>query len=103
MGWAALLLAVVTLITTILDARRSSAPRRRREALEEAYGTDVDRANHAIAAGRPEQLDVLFEAERQAAITAGCLDPRGGDPAAELREQPAAGGDRSRPDDQPPA
>lgn len=73
----ALLLAIVQLVLAVLDDRRATRPQRERAKVEKEYQDDVHRNAQAAATGDAATLTMDFEAERQAAIRRGDLDPRG--------------------------
>ncbi len=82
----AILLAVLNLILAILEDRRATRPQRDRAHAQKDYDEDVSRNAQAAATGDAATLTRDFEAERQAAIRRGALDPRGD--AAELHQLP---------------
>lgn len=73
--WASLALALLTLIGSVLDDRRASRPTRKREEQEDDYDRDIQQQAQAGATGDTVTLTMDFEAERQAAIRRGDLDP----------------------------
>ena len=73
----AIVLAVLNLILAIMDDRRATRPQRERAQAEKDYDQDVQRNAQAAATGDAATLTMDFEAERQAAIRRGDLDPRG--------------------------
>lgn len=73
----ALLLALVQLVLVILDDRRATRPQREQANAEREYDDDVQHNAQAAATGDAATLTRDFEAERQAAIRRGDLDPRG--------------------------
>lgn len=82
----AIVLAVLNLILSILEDRRATRPQRARAQAEKDYDQDVHRNAQAAATGDAATLTMDFEAERQAAIRRGDLDPRGD--AAGLQQLP---------------
>lgn len=84
--WAALALALSKLIASVVDDRRTTRPQREQEQAENDYDRDVQHNAQAAATGDAATLTMDFEAERQAAIRRGDLDPRGD--AAELHQLP---------------
>ena len=69
----ALALAIVSLITAILDDRRAGRPQRERARQDEDYDQDIRRNARAAASGDAATLTMDFEAERQSAIRRGDL------------------------------
>lgn len=63
--WAALALAVMQLIASLLDARLASKPSRDRAQREKEMQDDLDRTNRAIVAGDAAAIAQQFERERR--------------------------------------
>jgi hypothetical protein len=74
-AWAPVVLAVLALIASLMDARQASRPARERADLEEDYDDDIHANAQAAATGDAATLSQHFEAERQAAIRRGDLEP----------------------------
>ena len=77
---------LATLVLAILERRWQTAPQRDRAKQETDYDRDVQHNAQAAATGDAATLTQDFEAERQAAIRRGDLDPRGD--AGELQQLP---------------
>jgi|CXWL01.1.fsa_nt_gi hypothetical protein len=77
---------LAALVLAILERRWQTAPGRDRATRENEYDRDVSHNAQAAATGDAATLTLDFEAERQAAIRRGDLDPRGD--AAELHQLP---------------
>lgn len=75
MAWAAVALAVFQLIAAMLDDRRATRPERVRKDRNENYDDDIHSNAQAAATGDAATLSQHFEAERQAAIRRGDLEP----------------------------
>lgn len=71
----AILLVVLNLILSILEGRRASKPARDRAKNETDYDRDISHNAQAAATGDAATLTLDFEAERQAAIRRGDLEP----------------------------
>lgn len=68
MDIGALLLAVIALITAILDQRKRTAPAREREQRNEAVDDDLNAMDRAIADLDAASIGARFEQERREAL-----------------------------------
>lgn len=68
MDVGALLLAVIALITAVLDQRKRTAPARERAQQDEAVDADLDGMDAAIAAQDADWIAARFEWERREAF-----------------------------------
>lgn len=71
----AVLLAIIQLVLSVLEDRRATRPQRERAQREIDYDRDVQRNAQAAATGDAATLTRDFEAERQAAIRRGDIEP----------------------------
>lgn len=62
--WAALALAIIQLIASLLDHRRATAPQREVAGREKELQDDLDDTNQAIVDGDASALAQQFERER---------------------------------------
>lgn len=81
----AALLAILNFLTIVLQLRQQSAPARARATHEATYDDDVRAMGAALATRDAGGVSEGFEAERQAAIRRGDLEPA---PPDELRGLP---------------
>jgi hypothetical protein len=97
--WGAIVLAVIGLIVSVLDDRRATRPQRTREKQDEDYDRDIRRQAQAAATGDAATLAQSFEAERQAAIRRGDIEPAPIDDRRDRRvtADPPAGERMQRP------
>ena len=72
-AWGSVVLALLTLIASVLDDRRATRPQRKQDERNEEYDRDIQRQAQAAATGDAATLAQSFEAERLAAIRRGDL------------------------------
>lgn len=88
MDIGALLLAVITLVTALLDQRKRTAPARERAQQDEAVDGDLSAMDRAIAARDAVAIGARFERERLEALKRTVADP-----AADAGRLSTSGGD----------
>ena len=75
----AIIMALLSLVLSVLEDRRATRPQRERAKQDADYERDVQHNAQAAATGDAATLTLDFEAERQAAIRRGDLDPQPGE------------------------
>lgn len=75
MDIGALLLAVIALVTAVLDQRKRTAPARERAQQDEAVDADLNGMDAAIADLDAASIGARFERERREAIKRTAADP----------------------------
>jgi hypothetical protein len=78
MDVGALLLAVIALVTAILDQRKRTAPARERAQQDEAVDADLNGMDAAIADGDANSMAARFERERREVLKRTTADPLDG-------------------------